>query len=1426
MNSLARERDPELLAEGLYHWARREEDADRLGGALRAYELLNGNHPGLQINEGLRDRVSRRLAVLGGGGRFGDRVEHLSRRFCQEATNPVAIAGMAAGSLVFGTARAAFLARLTAAGRPVFAARALASSGAFLTEVPAFWATTKGLNEFLHPGSQSWEMSQNLRELGGLALTLGALKLSGAAVGRGVAWARPNPLTQRLASQVGMLGGIMIGHHLETSLGLRPAVDAGSAWSDGIATLLQFNVGGRLSQSLLGPRFQAYSRELELRSRSLEAQARVPGFGGLNGGFGNGLGFPALAMAAAGETGRSQPAWSAGTEGARDLARPMMSTGAGGGEAPRLTPRTGRSADDRFERPMPAPEILQALQGREVLREIENHLEGEGRDGVSDAELGSAVGEALNRRIARIFSHPDYEPLRALTADRWRLDYSILPNWESLPAEFRQNLEAASELMQVTQFALRSNQSELSTAVQTQLSPEHRRVYRELVELIPILRGPRFTMPRSDIARGSEVIQADEAVLSHGTGDMSSLLKAIMRQSRPGGRPWYSRYFATDADARIVNGIRREGKNPNFTKPVRHNYEHDIPIEPIHNRDPLATALFRRVRVQLLNVPSTVLDRFLSEDYVRNLPEGAILVSAIGGLLNGGIERPRLPFELIRERLERYGRDDVEVVSMAGYIPGDKLWRGEHVEVNLSTREDLVKRGSPRPAAPLIARLLSGADGPNTYMGEFLSATVSHWDRSNNLGKVAKNVFTLMVGYEAGRIARGVVRDQSSVERNNPRWMELFELGRSRYSKVREDIWNMMQGLLVNNEGIKPLRARYNPAVFNDFDSCSKIEFENLVEVTRRAEALKVEEAAPGDITKFLQDNVFSPERHVASTRNPRRGIAQALFEGWADRGLAFTYEEVGPKVTTEGVDSLGPLLRFYDDTSLYIERRRLPTAVYDLHQAFLGRAVQPPPRVGDYLRMAIEDKPEDIGVINLQKGLQEIGLPASRLRPLLEGSSQDALRILNHEIRRMALLAHLEAKSPDSEKNDRMEEVYRQGELLRGLAEAMQKGNPVRIIRSPIHLGPYENAFIIQRQDSGGLTHQAFLRIRLEAIHDRMTSLGMFLRSFPPHENVDVQVRIPNLATRATNFKQLYELQMITQEITEAFRRHRPGSIELSLDRRPNDEKQGTAEPPAPEFYTALVPLAQWVQGGESAPGPEEVRALFRRSRHGTSQAIDEVLRSGSGWPMLMGPAPGPIQSGIRAMATRPEKATLMGVYVGEELVDTFAVYRYNATEPRILSHHLMRRFAEVFPDKPEYKNMTALDYFRGLTVDAFLRDYREYSELQNYGPTQVRTLPIAYAPVEHAMVGSIPEVNAGLLKLFLTEGSPASIELLRRSAPLYELPPDVSRQRFIELAQPYLSAYMSENGGETALRRNPLFELFRRFRFMRRRPRSAEVR
>lgn len=1417
LTSLARETEPELLAEGLYRWARREERADRFGSAMRAYELLNAGAAGLEVSAGLRARVSDRVAVLSGGGNFGDRVEHLSQRFVLEASNPTAIAGMAVGSFVFSATRAALLARFAAVGRPILGASFLASTGAFAAEVPAFWASTKGLNEFLAPGSQDWSLRQNFHELAGLAITLGALKISGALVGRASTWAhRPDALghatrlsnltgiSRSLAPQVGMLSGIMLGHRLEVELGLRPPGDGATNLTDSLALLLQFNIGGRLSQSLMGPRFQGWTQELELRNQDLASQARSGRAASPS--FGESLWGRPLAMAMIEGPGRVGATNGIATpdRGRETATASVGNSEISGSAGSRLIPRSGRSADDRFETPMPAPEILRALQGRSVLREIENHLEGEGREGVSEAELGSAVGEALNRRIADISNHEAYEPLRSLTADPWSLDYSILPHWESLPTPFRESMDAAAELMQITQFARRSNQGDLVNGALSRLSPQQQNVYRDLVSLIPILKGPRFSLPRGDVARGSEVIQPEEAVLSHGTGDMSSLLKPIMRQARPGGRPWYARYFATDADARIVAGIRGQGRNPNFTKPVRHNYEQDIPIEAVHNRDPLATALFRRVRVQLLNVPSTVLDRFLSEDFVRNLPEGAVLVSAIGGLLNGGVERPRLPYQFIRERLSRYGRDDVEIVSVAGYIPGDKLWRGEHVEVNLSTREDPTRAGSPRHAADMVARLLTGSAG-RTYESDQVTATISHWDHSNNLGKVLKNVFTLMVGYRAALTAREVVTQQAGLPSSDRRYAEALELGHSRYIRGREEVWEMMQGILTNNEGIKPSRARYNQAVYQDFDSCSRIEFETLVNVIRRAGEFRVTEAAPGDVTDFLQRNIFSPQHNVASTRNPRRGIAQAVYEMFAEAGLPYEYGEVGPKVTTEGVDSLGPLFRYYADGGVDIEQRNLPRAVYDLHQAFLGKTVKEQPRIGESLRMAIDRKPEDVTVIETQRALANLGLTPPRLRSVMEGSSPVALRILSREIKRYAELFN--AETPGSNPLQMNPAVERQGDLLRTLVQSMQLGEPFRVIRSPLLLGPYHNAFVIQRRDpiDAGVTHQVFLGLNLEEVSPRMTSLGLLLRSFPPGDNVDLEVRIPNATTRQSNFRELFELQQVAKEMTAAFRRHRDGDLQLSLDRRPTDESRSAPEPPTPAFYESLRPLAEWVQGSSTG---EEIRALFRRSRHQTSETIDEILRSGHGWPMLMGPAPGPIQSGIRAMATRPEKSTLMGVYAGDNLVDTFAVYRYSADEARVLSHQLMRRFSEAWPEQPDYRSLSAQDYFRGMTVENFLRDYRRYAELQNYGPLQVRTLPISYAPVEHGMVGNIPGINPGLLKLFLTEESPASRELLRRSEPLYTVSAEESRSRFANLAQPYLERYLADNGPE--LRNHPLFDVF----------------
>ncbi|MCE9626087.1 MAG: hypothetical protein K8R69_11670, partial [Deltaproteobacteria bacterium] len=259
--SLSAESDTELFAEALYQWAGRQEREERVDVAGMVYGMFaqRRSDGGALVSgapEGLRASAARRLDAILGRGAVGPRAEFLLRRFAREASNPVMIAGMAAGSFVFSTARTAILSRMLAApGRGVLGARALAATGAYLMEVPAFWATTKGLNEALAPGQQAWDLRTNLRELAGLGLTLGALKLTGAGAsalsGRlasssnPMAWSATERFGHGVLQQGSMLGGIMLGHRLEVAAGLRPELPGATNLVDSLSMLLQFHVGGK-----------------------------------------------------------------------------------------------------------------------------------------------------------------------------------------------------------------------------------------------------------------------------------------------------------------------------------------------------------------------------------------------------------------------------------------------------------------------------------------------------------------------------------------------------------------------------------------------------------------------------------------------------------------------------------------------------------------------------------------------------------------------------------------------------------------------------------------------------------------------------------------------------------------------------------------------------------------------------------------------------------------------------------------------------------------------------------------------------------------------------------------------------------------------------------------------------------------------------
>lgn len=1475
--SISRESDPALFAEALYQWAQRQESEDRLESAGLIYSAFAQRAEGGAFlvsgaDASLRARAASRLDAILGRGAVGPRAEFLLRRFAREASNPVMIAGMATGSLVFSTARTALLSRFLASPtRSLIGARALASTGAFLAEVPAFWLTTKGLNEALAPGSQRWDLATNARELAGLGLTLGALKLSGAASGllsRRLA-SGPNPLywsaSERLGhgllQQGGMLTGIMAGHRLEEAVGLRPHVDGATTLLDSLSMLLQFHVGGRLSQAAMGPGFHAYTRELELRSQRLEALA-LSGLGSRWGGGLGGLGprtvfgQPAYAMSVIGggegrpesretRVGELPPgvfAMVGGEGGGMGAVSPTRERGIRTDIPAALPERRGRGPNDPFMPTMSAEEILRSVRNRPIHLEIASRLDSRNGewDSIPDADIGNAVGEVLQTRLTEIDAHPQYRALRALAeTPLLSVNFDRVPRYEALPAELRQAIDAAADLMQITQYALRSNQTELLNAARAQISPDNQIVYQELLSVIRLLKGPRLAMPAGEIARGDEVIGPDLAVLSHGAGAMSSWLRVISRRIVPGGLPWYARLFATEANYNAVKGLRTDGNNPFMSPRMSHNFEGDVPIEPVYfngqdlsNSEGVARALYRTVQFQMLNVPAGALPGILNEAFIRGLPERAVLISAIGGVVEPKDGMPQFPSDIVRERLDRYGRSDVEVVSLSGYVPADKLWSGERVQISLSAREDEAALGMPREAARLVARLLAGESLSNDYV----SATLSHWERSSNVGKVLKNVFTLEAGWQAGRIARDVVEAQAEIDPDSPRYLELLELGRARYGEARESIKAMMRQVLIQNEGVKPQRADYKPEVWMDFDECATIYFDNLVELFRSAREMSIREASADDIRALLKNEVFEAprDRRVATTRNPRYGIARALHEMLVSHGLTFQdYTQVGPEVTAEGLNSLDPILRLYNNPQRPIEQRRLPDAVYDLHERVFGKRLERPPAIHDHLLWAIERNPSTEKARNMQAVLRDTGISPSRLRAVLEGSDQRTLDNLALELRRLSVLHNrvqhsrriLSASAPsESQERSRRELQSREGvlqrqvEFIRQLKEAAQRGQYLNSLRIPQPIGPYENAFEIVRQDAPGQppTHQVFVRLNLDEALGRLTNLGMLLRRFPPADPVEIDIRISESARTPAELNKRFELELTGREIVRTFQSQRPGSIRLSIDRRSIESEEALHRgEPTEAFYQSMEPLARWVlgRGAEEAVSRDEVKALFRRARHETNGATDRLLTDGNGWVMLLSPSEGPIQSGIRAMLTRPEKSTLMGIYSGDRLVDTFAVYRYNDNEARVLSHHLLTDFRRALPQERGYQHLNSVDFFQGMPVEEFIRDYRDYASRESIEVSAVRPIPLRSTPVEEALVGRNPAIHPATLKVFLALSGEAGETLMRAVEPLYQLPPAEARQGFADLVNPVLRAFSAEHG--EALQSHPIFSLYEKFGF-----------
>ncbi|HKY63610.1 MAG TPA: sigma-70 family RNA polymerase sigma factor [bacterium] len=267
LRALDFEHDAELRAEGLLSLASRIESRGEEAMAAEIY----GRVAGESFPSNLRERAERRLAVLSGEGPVGDRVERGFRHFFSEATDPAALAAMAAGGLAFRATRLAVVGRLAASPNGWLSgagsARLAASLAGFAVEAPVFTLSAKLGHQTLGR-AQDWSGAGLGRELAASYLFLGALRLSGAAstaAYRRVGGTGGSPL-QSVFTQAGIFTGILGAHALEVQAGLAPRRDGASVLVDSLVLQLQFHVAGRLSQGLLGEGGRRLEREWDSRA--------------------------------------------------------------------------------------------------------------------------------------------------------------------------------------------------------------------------------------------------------------------------------------------------------------------------------------------------------------------------------------------------------------------------------------------------------------------------------------------------------------------------------------------------------------------------------------------------------------------------------------------------------------------------------------------------------------------------------------------------------------------------------------------------------------------------------------------------------------------------------------------------------------------------------------------------------------------------------------------------------------------------------------------------------------------------------------------------------------------------------------------------------------------------------------------------------
>src|SRR5215470_5907543 len=179
LTSLSQERDPELLAAGLFTFGQRREKAEDLELASRVYSALSQALGSEQ--DAIRGKAQRRLQAICGQAGLGARAEFLLGRLARDSFSPSMLLGMTGAGLVGKLSYAAIFGRLSAGPAGLLTrgllAKAIAGTGSLLLEAPAFTLVTKGVETALGHAS-SWAPREFAKEVFDGAIFIGAMKFS------------------------------------------------------------------------------------------------------------------------------------------------------------------------------------------------------------------------------------------------------------------------------------------------------------------------------------------------------------------------------------------------------------------------------------------------------------------------------------------------------------------------------------------------------------------------------------------------------------------------------------------------------------------------------------------------------------------------------------------------------------------------------------------------------------------------------------------------------------------------------------------------------------------------------------------------------------------------------------------------------------------------------------------------------------------------------------------------------------------------------------------------------------------------------------------------------------------------------------------------------------------------------------------------